>query len=92
MASITAYAELGTVTFSLGLFGCSEPLSLGNSMSSAIIEDQAGSYFRVADVKEYKSVTGQIYKRDVTIEYEVKIGGRSVPQKRIKNGHLFFSY
>ncbi len=91
--TISAYAETGIVTFSLGIVsGCAEDLTLGNSMTSSNVGDQTGSYFRVSDVKEYKSANGQIFKRDVSIEYDVKIGGTSVPLKRIKNGHLFFSY
>lgn len=91
--SISTYAEIGSVTFSLGIVsGCTETLTLGNSMTSSNVDDQTGSYFRIADVKEYKSTSGQVFKRDITIEYDVKIGGKSVPQKRIKNGHLFFSY
>jgi hypothetical protein len=79
------------VDIRLALFGCSDPINGGNTLTSIDVE-QTGSYFRVADVKNYQSASGEIYKRDVTIEFDVKLGGGEVTPKRIKNGRIFFSY
>jgi hypothetical protein len=88
----TDFTKLGTISFSFTIFGgCSEAFAQ-NVMTSSSVEDQTGSYCKVADVKEYKLANGQIFRRDVTIEFDVKIGGRSVPLKRIKNGRFVFSY
>ena len=73
------------------VFQCSQSFSIPNRVSSASDIDQTGSYFRVVDVKEYKS-GGQVYKRDVTMEFDVKLGIRGTSLSRIKNGRLFFSY
>jgi hypothetical protein len=79
------------VDMSMPLFGCSDPVNGGNTFNSIDV-DQIGSYFRVADVKNYQSASGEIYKRDVTIEFDVKLGGGALTTKRIKNGRIFFSY
>ncbi len=90
-ATISELSEPQTVDFLIGLVGCSGDVSRGNSLTSNGI-DQTNSYFRVADVKNYISPSGQIYKRDVTIEFDVTLGSSYTPLKRIKNGRLFFSY
>lgn len=85
-----AQAESGTVEINVLVgIGCTPSATNGKGISSSAA-DQTDSYFRVADVKEYKSVNGQIYRRDVTMEFDVKIGYGEV--LRIKNGRLFFSY
>jgi hypothetical protein len=86
------FTRLGYISFSFTIFsGCSGNIS-PNVMTSHQVEDQAGSYCRIADVKEYKSANGKIFRRDVTMEFDVKIGGKAAPLKRIKNGRLVFSY
>jgi hypothetical protein len=81
-----------TVEIIFHVFQCSQTFSIPNRLSSASDIDQTGSYFRVADVKEYKTVNGQVYKRDVTMEFDVKLGNQGTSLSRIKNGRLFFSY
>jgi hypothetical protein len=81
--------EPETVEISVAVLGgCSTVSTNGKGISSRVA-DQTGSYFRVTDVKEYKSGS-LIYRRDVTMEFDVKIGIGEV--LRIKNGRLFFSY
>ena len=76
----------------VSVFQCAQSFKIENSISSASEIDQTGSYFRISDVKEYKSTSGQVYKRDVTMEFDVKLGNKGVTLSRIKNGRLFFSY
>jgi hypothetical protein len=79
-----------TVSFNILLFQCENSLAEGGHLISEGV-DQTNSYFRIADVKNYTS-GGQIYKRDVTIEFDVTLGVKGTAVKRIKNGRLFFSY
>lgn len=79
------------VDISMPIFGCLDPINGGNTFNSIDV-DQTGSYFRVSDVRNYQSASGEVYKRDVTIEFDVKLGGGALKTKRIKNGRLFFSY
>ena len=90
--NVKSATELQAVDITIAVFGCSSsaPITKGNGYSS-MESEQNGSYFRVADVKNYLSTSGQIYKRDVTIEFDIKLAG-GVTTKRIKNGRLFFSY
>ncbi len=80
-----------TVEFNMTLFGCSQDVTKGNVLTSKGVE-QTNSYFRIVDIKNYISPSGQIFKRDVTIEFDVTIGSNFTAVKRIKNGRLFFSY
>jgi hypothetical protein len=79
-----------TVSFEIFMFQCQNNRAEGLALISEGV-DQTNSYFRIADVKNYTS-GGQIYKRDVTIEFDVTLGYKGTPVKRIKNGRLFFSY
>jgi hypothetical protein len=80
-----------TVSFEVTLFQCDNDLVSGGSLNTESA-DQTNSYFRIADVKNYVSPSGEIYKRDVTIEFDVSLGTFGKTVKRIKNGRIFFSY
>jgi hypothetical protein len=81
-----------TVDFAIRLFQCESDLAEAGSLTSETAGDQTNSYFRIADVKNYVSASGEIYKRDVTIEFDVSLGTFGKTVKRIKNGRIFFSY
>jgi hypothetical protein len=86
-----------TIEVLMYVFQCAQTFSIQNGLRSSSDIDQTGSYFRITDVKEYKSASGQVYKRDVTMEFDVKLGNAKLGEKgislaRIKNGRLFFSY
>jgi hypothetical protein len=95
-------SKTGVVSFTLSIQGCANDVvdnsgiiksaSFSNIITSQNFKDQSSSYCRVADVKEYKDANGKIYKRDVTIEFDVKLGGANFPTKRIKNGRILFSF
>jgi hypothetical protein len=95
-------SKTGVVSFTLFIQGCANDVadnsgiiktaSFSNIITSQNFKDQTGSYCRVADLKEYKNADGKIYKRDVTIEFDVKLGGTNLPTKRIKNGRIVFSF
>jgi hypothetical protein len=87
--SFAGELEPETVEVSILVLGGCSPVTTNGSGIPSRSADQTGSYFRVADVKEYKSGS-LIYRRDVTMEFDVKIGVGEV--LRIKNGRLFFSY
>jgi hypothetical protein len=94
--------KTGVISFQLFIRGCSNDKTINNGfqtlssfsniISSQNFKDQSGSFCRVADVKEYKNADGKIYKRDVTIEFDVKLGGTNLPTKHIKNGRVLFSF
>ena len=92
IAEIKNTVKPETVEIVMSVFKCAQSFKIENSISSASEIDQTGSYFRISDVKEYKSASGQVYKRDVTMEFDVKLGNKGVTLSRIKNGRLFFSY
>lgn len=84
--------KFGAVQLELFVMGCSnlsEP-QFGRGISSNGI-DQTGSYCRIADVKDYKSASGQIFRRDITIVFDMAVSTPGLQPKRIKNGKLFFS-
>jgi hypothetical protein len=84
--------QLGVVDCTFIISGCanlSDP-QVSRAVSSLGI-DQAGSYCKVSDVKEYKSASGQIFRRDVTMLFEMAISTPGLQPKRIKNGKLFFT-
>jgi hypothetical protein len=79
-----------TVEITIDVFECDANTS--NRLTSSQGVDETGSYFRITEVKEYKSANGQVYRRDVTMEFDVKLGLKETTLVRIKNGRLFFSY
>jgi hypothetical protein len=87
--SLAGELEPETVEISAQVFGGCSPVTTNGRGITSFAANQTGSYFRVADVKEYKSGS-LIYRRDVTMEFDVKLGVGEV--LRIKNGRLFFSY
>jgi hypothetical protein len=85
--TIKEITEPYSIDATFSVYGCDKPIA--NALTSYNV-DQTNSYFRIADVKEYKSANGVVFKRDVTIEFDVNFGPNNI--KRIKNGRLFFSY
>jgi hypothetical protein len=95
-------SKTGVVSFDLIIRGCANDVvnkngligfsTFNNIITSQNFQDQSGSYCRVADVKEYKNANDKIYKRDVIIEFDVKLGGTNLPTKHIKNGRIVFSF
>lgn len=81
--------EPETVGIYVSVFDCAATTANSSVLSSSEAV-QSGSYFRVIGEKEYKDASGQVYKRDITIEFDVKVGfGEAL---HIKNGRLLFSY
>jgi hypothetical protein len=95
-------SKTGVVSFDLFIRGCANDginkngiigfSTFSNIITSQNLQDQSGSFCRVADLKEYKNADGKIFKRDVTIEFDVKLGGTNLPTKHIKNGRILFSF
>jgi hypothetical protein len=82
---------LETIGFSILMTGgCNQDATKASSLHSSGI-DQTNSYFRIADVKEY-STNNRVYKREITIEFDVMLGSQNTALTRIKNGRIFFSY